>query len=191
MTIPPDLTATDEQWYQFSTRDGLAVWVRPEQEGDVWYLIDLFNHLGPNSRYLRFSKSMDHPDPERIRAEAERLSQLGPPQEMAWLAFADLPDQPDAPVGGVRYVLTGPDTAELAISVRDDMQRRGIGSALLFYACQQARQQGLDYLTAVFRSENKAIWSLVRHSPFHTTTVINGSEISARIDLADYNEEGR
>ena len=120
-----------------------------------------------------------------VLQEAERLSHLGPPQEMAWLAFADLPDQPDAPVGGVRYVMTASDTAELAISVRDDLQRRGIGSALLVFACQQARRQGLHYLTAVFRSENKAVWSLVRHSPFHTTSVINGSEISLRIDLTD------
>lgn len=185
MSTSSNLPAPAEDWYQFSTRDGLAVRVRPEREGDVWYLIDLFNHLGPNSRYLRFNKSMDSPDSERVRAEAERLAHLGPPQEMAWLAFADLADQSNAPVGGVRYVMTGPDTAELAISVRDDMQRRGIGSALLIYACQQARQQGLHYLTAVFRSENKAIWSLVRHSPFPATTVINGPEISARIDLTD------
>ncbi|MCA9869530.1 MAG: GNAT family N-acetyltransferase [Anaerolineae bacterium] len=185
MSTSPNLPAPPDEWTQFSTRDGLAVRVRPEREGDAPYLVDLFNRLSPDSRYLRFSKSMVNPDPERVRQEAERLSHLGPPQEMAWLAFADLPDQPDAPVAGVRYVMTASDTAELAISVRDDLQRRGIGSALLVFACQQARRQGLHYLTAVFRSENKAVWSLVRHSPFHTTSVINGSEISLRIDLTD------
>ncbi len=174
--------------HQFSTRDGLSVRVRPEVAGDAPYLVDLFNRLGPDSRYLRFSKSMVNPDPERVRAEAERLTRLGPPQEMAWLAFADLPEQPNAPVGGVRYVMTSADSAELAISVRDDLQRRGIGSALLKFACQQARQQGLHTLTAVFRSENKAIWSLVRHSPFPATTVINGPEISLRIDLFGQDE---
>lgn len=183
MNPVPDLSAPADGRYEFSTRDGLTIRVRPEVESDAPYLVDLFNRLGPDSRYLRFSKSMVNPDPERVRQEAERLTHLGPPQEMAWLAFTDLPEQPNAPVGGVRYVMTSPDSAELAISVRDDLQRRGIGSALLKFACQQARQQGLHTLTATFRSENKAIWSLVRHSPFPATTVINGPEISLRIDL--------
>lgn len=183
MNIPPAL-ATRDDWYQFSTRDGLLVRVRPEEEGDTPYLVDLFNRLSADSRYLRFSKSMVDPDPERVRAEAERLAHLGPPQEMAWLAFADLPDQYNAPVGGVRYSMNGPDSAELAISVRDDLQRRGIGSELLKFACAQARQQGIRTLTALFRSENKAIWALVRHSPFPATTVVNGSEISLTIDLS-------
>lgn len=184
MSTPATGTATSDDWYRFSTRDGLEVRVRPEREGDASNLMDLYNRLGPDSRYLRFSKSMANPDPERVRQEAERLAQLGPPQEMAWLAFVDLPDQPDAPVAGVRYVMTAPDSAELAISVRDDLQRRGIGSELLKFACHQARRQGLRTLTAVFRSENRAIWSLVRHSPFPATTVIDGPEISLRIDLS-------
>lgn len=66
MNIPPAL-ATRDDWYQFSTRDGLLVRVRPEEEGDTPYLVDLFNRLSADSRYLRFSKSMVDPDPERVR----------------------------------------------------------------------------------------------------------------------------
>lgn len=178
------MSAAPDDQFEFTAADGLLVRVRPEQESDAPHLVNLFSSLSPDSRFLRFSKSMASPDPELVRREAERLSRLGPPHDMAWLAFADLPGQSDAPIAAVRFDAVAPGTAELAITVRDDVQRRGIGTALLAFACEQARRQGLQRLVAVFRSENKAIWSLVRHSPYPTRTRINGPEISAEIDLA-------
>ena len=169
--------------FTFSAGNGMAVRIRAEQPEDAPHLIDLFAHLSDTSRYLRFSKVMTDPDPERIRQEAERLASLGPPADMAWLAFADLEGEPGATVGGVRYVRTGDDSAELAISVRDDMQRQGIGTELLRYACDRAREEGLAHLTATFRSENKAVWSLTRHSPYPTTIKVRGPETTVTIDI--------
>jgi RimJ/RimL family protein N-acetyltransferase len=177
-------TATGEPtWTTLETSSGLRLRVRPEQPGDGPALVDLFSHLSPSSRYLRFSKSMDNPDPQRVRQEAERLAQLGPPVDMAWLAFADSPDQALTPVGGVRFDRTGPGEAELAVEVRDDMQRRGIGTALLRFACNRAQQEGFQRLTATFRSENRGIWALFKHSPFPVSWKLDGPEVNAVIDL--------
>ncbi|HNS03381.1 MAG TPA: GNAT family N-acetyltransferase [Anaerolineae bacterium] len=174
---------TSVAWITLPTASGLTLRVRPEQPGDGPALVDLFHHLSSSSRYLRFSKVMDDPDPRRVQQEAERLAQLGPPTDMAWLAFADLPDQPDAPVAGVRYIRTQPGEAELAVSVRDDMQRLGIGSALLQLACTHAQEEGLQRLTAAFRSENRGIWALLRRSPYPVTWELDGAEVHAVIDL--------
>ena len=114
-----------------------------------------------------------------MREEAERLAQLGPPRDMAWLAFADLPDQPDAPIAGVRYDRVSADTAEIAISVRDDMQRRGIGSELLRFICEKAREEGFRRLVATFRAENCGVWALFKHSPYPVTREIHGAEVDA------------
>ncbi len=176
--------ATGEpSWATLHTTSGLILRVRAEQPGDGPILIDLFDHLSPSSRYLRFSKSMNDPDPQRVRQEAERLARLGPPTDMAWLAFTDLPEQADAPIAAVRYVRTEPGEAELAIAVRDDIQRRGVGSALLLFACMQAQGDGVERLTATFRSENRGVWSLLKRSPFPVSWEIDGPEISAVIDL--------
>ena len=178
------MQANDGIYYRFRDRDGLEIRVRPETPADAANLVDLFGHLGPTSRYLRFSKVMDNPDPARVRAEAERLAQLGPPRDMAWLAFADLPDEPDAPIAGVRYDRLSADTAELAISVRDDMQRRGIGSELLRFITEKAREEGIHRLVATFRAENRGVWALFKHSPYPVTQEIHGAEVDAVIDLA-------
>lgn len=175
--------------FGFQTKSGLAVRVRPEQPGDADLLLRLFEHLGPQSRYLRFSKTLANPDPDLVRREAERLAQAGPPVDMAWLAFADLPDAPNEPVAAARYVLLSddPESAEVAISVRDDMQRQGIGSTLLKFVAEHARQRGLKRLVATFRQENRAVWSLLRHAPYRVTWKISGPQVDADIDLTTPN----
>lgn len=175
---------TEPDWTTLQTTSGLALRVRPEQPGDGPMLVELFSSLSPSSRFLRFSKVMDDPDPQRVQQEAERLARLGPPTDMAWLAFADLPQLVGAPAAAVRYVRTEPGEAELAVAVRDDMQRQGIGTALLLFACTQAQQDGIERLTATFRSENRGVWSLLKRSPFPVSWTIDGPEISAVVDLS-------
>lgn len=170
-------------WTILQTTSGLGLRVRPEQPGDGPALVELFSRLSPSSRFLRFSKVMDNPDPARVQQEAERLARTGPPTDMAWLAFADLPELNSGPAAAVRYVRTEPDEAELAVVVRDDMQRQGIGSALLLFACTQAQQDGIERLTATFRSENRGVWALLKRSPFPVSWTVDGPEISAIVDL--------
>ncbi len=170
-------------WTTLQTSGGLTLRIRPEQPDDGPVLVELFRRLSPTSRFLRFSKVMDDTDPQLVQREAERLARLGPPTDMAWLAFADLPGQAEAPVGAVRYVRSEPGEAELAVAVRDDLQRQGIGSALLLIACNHARQEGLERLTATFRAENRGVWALLKRSPFPVTWEVDGPEVSAVIDL--------
>jgi GNAT superfamily N-acetyltransferase len=176
-------TTTEPDWTTLETTSGLTLRVRPEQPGDGPMLVELFSRLSPSSRFLRFSKVMDAPDPQRVQQEAERLAQLGPPTDMAWLAFVTLTELNGAPAAAVRYVRTGPGEAELAVAVRDDLQQRGIGTALLLFASNQAKQDGIKRLTATFRSENRGVWALLKRSPFPVSWEVDGPEISAVVDL--------
>jgi GNAT superfamily N-acetyltransferase len=182
MTTKPAAT-NNSGWTTLETSSGLVLRVRPEQAGDGPPLVALFSALSPSSRFLRFSKVMDEPDPQRVRQEAERLARLSPPTDMAWLAFADLPEQDDLPAAVVRYVRTEPGEAELAIAVRDDIQRRGVGAALLLFACHQAKQDGIERLTATFRSENRGVWALLKGSPFPVSWELDGPEVTAVVNL--------
>ena len=87
------------------------------------------------------------------------------------------------PIAGARYDRLSADTAEIAISVRDDMQRRGIGSELLRFITEKARQEGIRRLVATFRAENRGVWALFGHSPYPVTREIHGAEVDAVIDL--------
>lgn len=171
--------------FRFRTAAGLEVWVRPERPEDGPHLVRLFQALSPESRFLRFSKSLAEPAPELVEQEAQRLARLQPPDDVAWLAFADLPGAPSEPVAAARYVrLPGdPTTAEAAISVRDDLQRQGIGSYLLKFMAEHARQHGVRRLVAVFRPENRAVWALLRRSPYPVHWEVDAGQVEAIIDL--------
>jgi RimJ/RimL family protein N-acetyltransferase len=169
--------------HQFTTRDGQRVWLRPVEKDDARHLVDLFQHMGPESRYLRFNLALDNPDPELVWAEAERLSQIDPETDGAWLAFTDLPDQPDAAVGGARYMGIGHAAAEASLAVRDDMQNKGIGTELLLFLVESARAAGILKLVAIVQRGNRPLWHLLQRSPWLVEYESEGSYSTITVHL--------
>ena len=165
----------------FETKDGLAVRVRPLLPSDAPYLVDIFEHMSADSRYSRFHQSLDSVSPERARQEAENIAHTE--AQVGFIAFADLPDQLDAPIGAARYVEIGDGAAEAAVSVRDDRQGQGVGTRLMFLLVEEAQARGIHKLTATIQSANKAIIHLLNRLPYpHTRTAV-GPDIELTLDL--------
>lgn len=169
--------------YRFSTDTGTEVRVRPETPDDVPYMIDLYEHLDPESRLQRFNDRLENPDPGFLRQEAARLTQLDPAESQAWLAFADLPGAQSTPVAGGRYTRKGPGEVDAMVVVRDDMQRKGIGSRLLYFLLDQARAAGFQKATSRFSATNEAVWQILQYSPYHVTWHSTGQEVEAIFHL--------
>lgn len=165
-----------------SAKNGLLVEVRPIQPDDAPNLIDLFEHMGSESRYLRFHQTLDNPSPRRVRREAEQIVKPEP-HKFGLLAFADLPDQLHAPIGGARYVGVGEGVAEVAISVRDDMQRKGIGTQLMKLLIEKARARGIRRLVADVKNNNKGVWRLLEGLEVPMKRTIEGVYSLIEIDL--------
>lgn len=155
----------------FVTRSGLEVQLRPLRPDDAPLLVDLFQHLGPESRYQRFQMPLEHPDPAWVERAARALAAVPPPGR-GWLALADLPDEPGAVVGGGRYVVTGEGTAEVSVTIRDDLQGQGIGTAILRVLITAARGAGIRRLTAYTNPTNRAVMAMVHrlHLPHRVET---------------------
>jgi RimJ/RimL family protein N-acetyltransferase len=60
-------------------------------------------------------------------------------------------------VGGGRYIVTGPGTAEIAFVVIDDYQGQGIGTLLMRHLAVIARRDGLKELIAEVLPENASM----------------------------------
>ncbi len=168
----------------FRTETGLEVYIRPLTPEDAPYLADLFGHMGAESRYMRFNQALSHVDPETVQAGAQQLARVNPDEGAAWLAFADLPDQPHAPLAGARFICTAPGIAEASVAVRDDAQRQGIGSMLLEFLVQQARKAGIHTLTAVIQHSNGGIWQLLKKSGLPYQRRSDGVLVEVTIDIA-------
>jgi acetyltransferase len=133
--------------------------VRPLLPEDAPFLVDLFENMSAESRYSRFLQAVYQVGLERVWTEAETFSHMTQDSGRGLIAFANLPDREDAPVAAARYVRLADDQAELAVSVRDDMQNMGIGTYLLARLAEQAEADGIDQLIGAVQNSNAPMWA--------------------------------
>jgi len=139
--------------------DGSAVLIRPVRSTDSALLADGFARLGAASRQMRFLgvkkelsaaelryfTDVDHHDHEALAA-LDRASGHG--------------------VGIARYIRDADDprAAEIAVTIVDDWQGRGLGTKLLARLSDRARQEGIRRFTALTDAGNAAVAALLRNA---------------------------
>jgi GNAT superfamily N-acetyltransferase len=148
----------------FVTRTGDNVNLRLVGKADAPLLVDLFHHLSPESKRLRFHLYTAKIPEEKIWQEARRLSDLDPQRQLA--IVATLPDNQgqEQAVGVARFARAkATDTeAEVAVVVRDDFQRRGLGKHLLVTLAEKAREMGITHFSAWVLAGNVRLMKLIR-----------------------------
>ncbi len=170
--------------YILKTHSGLRLRVRPLMRGDEPHLIDIFRHLSPDSIYMRFHEPMDQLNEELLAKMAADIVDVTINQGFGLLAFADLPERQDVAVGGARYVKISEDAAEVAVTVRDDMQKQGIGAGLLQMLARRARAAGIRRLVAVVQAQNRPVLRLLHESPYPVKRYLEGGEIFIEADIS-------
>jgi len=175
----------------FKTKTGLTVRVRHIQATDAPHFVDIFEHMSSDSRYRRFHQSLDNPIPRRVWVweEAERIAHAYPPMNNGLIAFADLPDQPNAPIGAARYMGLEPGVGEVAISVRDDLHGQGIGTYLLKMLAQEAQAAGVRKLVGTVQNSNEAMWRVLNRLDYPITRRLQGTESEIEIVLTAVKED--
>jgi acetyltransferase len=168
---------------EFETKQGTHVCVRPLLSDDAPHLVKIFEHMGPESRYKRFNQPLQKLSKTRVWEEAEEIAQIDPSRSKGLVAFADMPDEPQTAIAAARYVRVDEVTAEAAISVRDDMQRQGIGSRLMRLLVDVAREDGLRRLVATIQNDNHGIWKILQRLPCPATRRYDGPYTHVTIDL--------
>jgi GNAT superfamily N-acetyltransferase len=134
--------------------DGARLDVRPIGPADVGRLRRMFDRLSPLSVYYRFFAPIHRPRPGVL----EHLVAVDHERREAIVALVD-----DEIVAVARYEGgdCGPD-AELAVTVEDAWQRRGLGALLSARLARLARLRGFTAFTATVLGENRAALALMR-----------------------------
>ena len=139
-------------------RDGSTVLIRPVHSADAPLLADGFARLEPRSpggcgsctgrtelspAELRYFTDVDHHHHEALGA----LDHAG-----------------GRGVGIARYVrdTDDPQAAEIAVTIVDDWQGRGLGTELLAQLSDRARAEGIHRFTALVSADNAAMAALLR-----------------------------
>src|SRR6476620_3236249 len=139
-------------------RDGSAVLIRPVRRADARLLADGFARLSTRSRRLRFLS----PKMELSPAELGYFTDVDHHNHEALGAL----DHADGRgVGIARYIrdAADPQAAEIAVTVIDDWQGRGLGTELMAQLSERARSEGIRRFTALVAAGNPAMAGLLRN----------------------------
>jgi GNAT superfamily N-acetyltransferase len=147
----------EEQATPVILRDGSPVLVRPICATDAWLLAEGFARLSERSRRMRFLGKKEGLSAGELRYYAD----VDHHDHEALVAL----DPADGRGAGVaRYVRDAddPEAAEIALTIADDWQGRGLGTALLARLSDRARQEGICRFTAVVSYDNVPMGMLLR-----------------------------
>jgi acetyltransferase len=142
--------------------DGTEVLLRPVRPEDEPAHSEFISRLSPEDSHFRFF----HTIRAMPRTQLARLTQIDYDREMAFVATRRGPDGKPETIGVVRTVADGEnETAELAIVVRSDLKRRGLGTHLLRKAIDYCRRRGTKELAGDVLAGNEAMLELARRFP--------------------------
>jgi GNAT superfamily N-acetyltransferase len=138
-------------------RDGSRVPVRPVRSTDALLLAEGFARLSERSRRMRFLGKKE----ELSAGELRYYADVDHHDHEALVAL----DPADGRGAGVaRYVRDAddPQAAEIALTIADDWQGRGLGTVLLARLSDRGRQEGICRFTAVVSYDNVPMGMLLR-----------------------------
>ena len=175
-----DIAAADHEVGIFSREH--AIEVRPVVASDKPHFKEGFARLSRQSRYFRFLSNKNRLTDTDLRY----LTAVDGQNHYAICAFKRHPNGREEGVGVARFVrLTDrPDTAEVAITVIDAWQKRGVGALLYERLVAAARERGVRVLRSEVHENNHGIQKLLSTVAPTTVVMRDGNVIALELEIA-------
>jgi len=165
----------------FHTARGVLVAVHQAVPGDTLRLAELLRRLSKHTLELRYMSARPF-SAEVIQQEAARMAQGHTPDHVTLVATARRHGYDEViAVGELVRDSQTPIAGEIALVVRDDEQRQGIGGFLLWQLACAAQRGGLRRLHGNLLAENRAVRRLIYTLGLPHTATISHGEIEAII----------
>ena len=173
----------------FHTLRGQLVAVRQAMVADTFLLAELLCRLSDRARHLRYMRS-GHFSAQVVWNEAVRMTGGHSPDHTTLVATIR-PNVYDEAIAVAELVRDRHDltVGEIAVVVRDDEQRQGIGSFLLWRLIHLAQRSGITSLSASMLAENRAMFQLIRTLRLPYTATTRSGETQVLVSLPGPPEE--
>lgn len=124
-------------------------------------LLQAFDRLGAEARYMRFMSSIQHLNVERLRAVLDSFPERG----LALAAKVPAADGIDI-VGTASFVIDGKGGCEFAIAILSEWAGAGLGRALMEILIEGARERGLERMHGFVLAANQPMLRLAARLGF-------------------------
>jgi acyl-CoA hydrolase/GNAT superfamily N-acetyltransferase len=150
-------------------KDGSEIFFRPVKISDEPLLKQFFYSLSPQTMFRRFVSTRRDMPHERL----QEFVVINYAEEISMLAvIRNAKEEIEEIVGIGRYYLdANTHTAEIAFTVKDAFQDRGIGTELLDYLIYLAKKQGLIGFVAELLTENRPMFRVFTKAGFQLERV--------------------
>ena len=166
---------------ELSLRDGTPAMIWPLLPTDGQALREMFRRLSPESRQRRFLSALSDLDDAMIQRLVGKVDGV---HHIALVLVVLPPDGEEWPVGVARLVQdpADPASAEVAFTVADEWQGRGVGTALA-EALIRRRPAEVTRLRADVEAENLASLALLTRAGRMSSGVPRRGIVDVTVDL--------
>jgi len=148
--------------HDVTLRDGRTVHLRAVRSSDEGNLLQAFERLSAEARYMRFMRHVREPNVERLRQALASLPQSG----VGIVATVPAADGIDIVGSTVLVIGSDPSTCEFAITVAAEYGRAGLGLTLMKALIDAARRRGLKEMEGFVLAANKPMLRLAARLGF-------------------------
>lgn len=159
--------------------DGTQILFRPIHPTDEPAMRDLFYELSEQSRYYRF---MGHVK-RMPRQQIEGFRYIDHRSEVTLVGVLKEAHGEDIIAVGSYYLVPGTNKAEIAFTVTDRWQRRGIGTFLLRHLVRIARANGIRGFIAEVLADNKGMRTIFDRSEYKLHCQFKGPVYSYELEF--------
>ena len=152
--------------FDAALRDGRTVHVRAMRPADEAELLQAFERMSDDARYMRFMRSVREPNMERVRKVLASFPDSG----LGIVATVPAADGIDI-VGSAIYLLgNNPTTCEFAINVASEFGGAGLASTLMTVLIDLAKTRGIEEMEGFVLAANKPMLRLAGRLGFSITS---------------------
>lgn len=161
-------------------RDGRPCHMRPIRPDDAEALVEFHRSLSAETVYFRFFA----PYPELSERDVERFTNVDYQDRLALVAT-----QHGGFIGVGRYDRVDQHSAEIAFTIRDDHQGRGLGSVLLEHLAAAAREAGIDRFVAEVLPNNQRMIGTFVEAGYRVKQKFEDGVIELEFDIEPTEQE--
>ena len=178
VALKPDASVSEAE---VILRDGRVVRMRTILPTDEKELLQAFERMSEDARYMRFMRHIREPNVERLRQALASFPSGG----TGIVATVPAEDGIDIAASAVFFVDADPTTCEFAISVGPAFEGVGLGGTLMTALIDAARKRGLKTMEGFVLKVNAPMLRLAQRLGFSVAPDPNDGAIRiCRLDLA-------
>jgi acetyl coenzyme A synthetase (ADP forming)-like protein len=146
-------------------KDGSRILLRPIRTDDIERWLEFISRLSHRTKYLRF-----HSVPKLGREDAIRFCSVDYDNAFAFVAEVLRDRRRDIIAIGRYYRIPHKPSAEVALVIEDAYQGKGIGTKLMEWLANVARDNGITTFEASVLAENREMMNVFKGYGFHVTS---------------------